>query len=70
MDYMDFLTILAWIFGVLASLITLYRMYRCANIGLKSARLNERQQRALTKQHGFLVPLVIAIVCWAFIIAV
>jgi hypothetical protein len=70
MDLMKFVTILAWGIAVIASLITAVRAWDIAKIGFHHGqRMSDDQLRASAQQRGFLVPLVIAIICWAFIIA-
>ena len=73
MDYMKILTIFVWVFGVIATGITARRMYMCAHVGmLSSSKLENLKQKqfkaANIKNNSFLLPLVIAIICWAFII--
>ncbi|OGY44447.1 MAG: hypothetical protein A2729_02170 [Candidatus Buchananbacteria bacterium RIFCSPHIGHO2_01_FULL_39_14] len=66
---MVFLTVLAWIFGTLATIITLHRMYRTAKWGAKYGHLMTEHQKDIAGRHfAFGLPLIIAIVCWAFII--
>ena len=70
MNIMRFLTILAWVFAIIFSVITAFRMYQCARLGvILGDRAKDPRYDDAFRAHGFIIPLIIAVICWAFIIA-
>lgn len=64
------LTILALIFGVWASIIVAVRMRKLAKFGAQhGSATTDEEQRVAVSAYSFGRPLVVAIVCWAFIAA-
>ena len=66
---MIFLEILAWVFGVLFSFVVLRRIYFIVKEAISPGKKTDEELRSIGARNGFLFPLIIAIICWVFIIA-